>query len=102
MEFTNARGPARAWICRNADDVLVYQAHERSSAFDAADNGINTLLLAEGIKGTVVEVDGGYRASNPGPGGGLFQYTATEETFTIAPPNGPETSVEVSKVITPG
>ena len=73
VEFTNGRRTGRAWICRNADDVLVYQAHERSSAFDAADNGINTLLLAEGVKGTVVEVDGGYRASNPGPGGGLFR-----------------------------
>ena len=102
VEFVTVAGPSRAWICRNADDVLVYQGHQRSSEFDAADNGINTILLAEGIKGTVVEIDGGYQATNRGPGGGLFRYTATEETFTIAPPSGPETTVEVDKVITPG
>jgi hypothetical protein len=104
VEFRAASGPARAWICRNADDVLIYQAHERSSEFDAADNAINTLMLAEGIKGSVIEIDAGYLASNPGQSGGtVTEYTATEATFTIElKPNGPETTVAVDKVIIPG
>jgi hypothetical protein len=103
VEFTTVRGKARVWICRNADDVLVYQAHERSSEFDAADNAINTLLLAQGIKGSVSAVEDGFLARNPGPGGTVTEYTATPETFSIVVrPDGAATSVPVTKVITPG
>jgi hypothetical protein len=103
VEFTTVRGDARVWICRNSDDVLVYQAHEKSSVFDAADNAINTLLLAEGVKGSVVAIEDGYLARNPGPGGTVTEYTATRETFSIiVRPNGAATSVPVTKVIPPG
>lgn len=103
VEFTTVRGKARVWICRNADDVLVYQAHERRSEFDAADNGINTLLLAQGIKGSVSAIENGYLARNPGPGGTVTEYTAAPETFSIVVrPDGAATSVPVTKAITPG
>src|SRR5690606_11968253 len=61
VEFTVPRGAARAWICQNADGVLVYQAHERIGPFDRAFNARNTLLLAEGIRGAVTETVDGFR-----------------------------------------
>jgi hypothetical protein len=57
------------WICQNADGVLIYQGHILSSVLDTADNALDTLLLADGIKGTVVrEGTDGFLASNPNNG----------------------------------
>jgi hypothetical protein len=57
------------WICKNATGELIYQGHVMSGPLDLADNAVNTLLLADNIKGTV-QLDGtdGYVASNPNNG----------------------------------
>jgi hypothetical protein len=54
------------WVCENAAGLLIYQGHVMSGPIDGADNARNTLLLVDGIKGTV-KLDGtnGYVASNP-------------------------------------
>jgi hypothetical protein len=102
IEFNVERGPARAWICKNADDVLIYQAHERFGPFDLAFNGENTLLLAKDIKGDVVAVTGGFLAHNPDDSGRVTEYTVTREALTIKRPSGITTVHPATKVLPPG
>lgn len=85
IEVTIPRGKARAWICRNAEGTLYYQAHERSGPFDRANNGQNTILLGTGIKGDVVAQGDGYKATNPKTDGADTIYTITRTLFTIEP-----------------
>jgi hypothetical protein len=53
------------WICKNGAGELIYQGHVMSGPLELADNAVNTLLLADNVKGTV-QLDGtnGYVASN--------------------------------------
>lgn len=101
VEFSLENGPARAWICENADGVLIYQAHERFGAFDRADNARNTILLAKGIKGEVVAIAGGFRATNPSPDGGVTAYTVTLTAFTLDTPSGDPIVARVIRAIAP-
>jgi hypothetical protein len=57
------------WICKNAAGELIYQGHVMSGPLDVADNAVNTLLLADNVKGSV-QLDGtsGYVASNSNNG----------------------------------
>lgn len=57
---------AEAWICENADGVLIYQGHVLTGLLDIADNSRNTLLVAEGIKGKVeLTGEATWTATNP-------------------------------------
>jgi hypothetical protein len=51
------------WICKNADDLLIYQGHLLRGPLTAAESDIS-ILLAEGIKGTVEREGTGYKATN--------------------------------------
>jgi hypothetical protein len=56
---------AEAWVCKNADGVLFYQGHRKSSRFEAATSN-DTILLGRGIRGKVeTEGDQGFVAVNP-------------------------------------
>lgn len=102
VEFTVPRGEARAWICQNADGVLVYQAHERIGPFDRAFNARNTLLLAEGIRGAVAETVDGFRAVNEDAEGGVTEYVITDTVVRITTPRGNVINAPVTFVFVPG
>jgi hypothetical protein len=54
---------AEVWICKNADDRLIYQGHLLRGPITAAESD-DSILLAEGIKGTVETEGTGYKATN--------------------------------------
>jgi hypothetical protein len=85
IEVTIPRGKARAWICRNAEGTLYYQAHELAGPFDRANNAQNTILLGTGIKGDVAVLGEGFKATNPKSGGPDTIYTISRTLFTIEP-----------------
>jgi hypothetical protein len=80
----NAAG-AEVWICRNADGLLIYQGHRLTGPITETDH---SLLLAEGIRGTVEEIEGGYLATNPTSDGKQTTYTVTPRTLTVINPGG--------------
>jgi hypothetical protein len=73
---------AEVWICENADGVLVYQGHVLNGPLSVADNGLNTLLLVEGIKGSVVEEGAGFKAVNPN-GRTSTEYHVTRDQLVV-------------------
>jgi hypothetical protein len=73
---------SEVWVCANADDRLVYQGHRMDGPMSSADNGRNTLLLAEGIKGTVEREGTGYKATNPS-GDRTTEYHVSREVLVI-------------------
>jgi hypothetical protein len=61
---TDTLAGAEAWVCQNTDGLLIYQGHRRTGAFTdvcCAD----TILLAAGIKGRVVQVGNSFVATSP-------------------------------------
>jgi hypothetical protein len=63
------KADAEAWVCRNGDGLLVYQGHELPGPLDVADNAVNTIMLASGIKGDVTFDAGRDRYVGRNPGG---------------------------------
>lgn len=54
---------AEVWICSNEAGTLFYQGHVKNGPFTAATSN-NTLLLGEGIRGTVAVEGAGWVATN--------------------------------------
>lgn len=52
---------AEVWICQNEDGVLIYQGHVLAGPLG---NANVSLLLVDGVKGTVVPLGTGYLATN--------------------------------------
>ncbi len=76
------------WVCKNADGLLIYQGHDFSGVLDTADNAKNTLLLAQGIKGNVVDNGTEIVASNPGPDSTTTEYHLSKtRLFVVTQPN---------------
>jgi hypothetical protein len=70
---------AEVWICSNEAGTLFYQGHVKNGPFTAVTSN-NTLLLGEGIRGTV-EVEGaGWVATNV-VGDRTTEYHVTAETL---------------------
>ncbi len=92
---------AEIWVCRNTDDVLIYQGHVLSAALDVADNGQNTLLLAEGIKGSVATEGDGFLAVNPSGANTTEYHVSRTRLRTILKPAGRVTDYTVVKVYPP-
>jgi hypothetical protein len=84
-----------AWVCRNADGVLVYQGHT-PGPLDSADNGRNTIMLAASIKGEVAAAEGGFVARNPGDSN-TTEYQVTRESLVVrrVPDDGNAETFEV-------
>jgi hypothetical protein len=69
LRYVTAKGKngefdAEAWVCQNADRVLIYQGHRKSGPFTEATSN-HTLLLASGIRGRVTVEGTGFVATNP-------------------------------------
>jgi hypothetical protein len=60
----NGGGHAEAWVCSDTTGKLYYQGHVLRGLFTRADDGAFTILLGDGVKGTVEVEDGGYVATN--------------------------------------
>jgi hypothetical protein len=78
---------AEVWVCENADGVLVYQGHVRNGPLSVADNGLNTLLLAEGIKGSVAEDGAGFKAVNPNGRTTTEYHVARDQLIVVDTPS---------------
>jgi hypothetical protein len=96
-----AAGPARGWVCRNEDGVLVYQGHQLSGPLDKANNGRNTIILAKGVAGEVVVEGEGYKAINMAADGKRTDYLVTKNTFKIVQSSGGTTTGNVTRFYTP-
>ena len=79
---TDGAVDSEVWICWNADDRLIYQGHLMSGGLDSADNGVNTLLIAEGIKGRVEREGAGFKATNP-VGAKITEYRVSKDRLEI-------------------
>lgn len=66
-----------AWICRDSDDTLYYQGHDRNGPATAATSG-NTILLGGSFPGAVTRDGETYVATNGGT-----QYLVGPDTFAI-------------------
>jgi hypothetical protein len=71
----------QVWICKNADDLLIYQGHVMRGQLRAAESN-SSLLLAEGVKGTVVREGTGYKATNV-VGDRSTEYHVSRELLVI-------------------
>jgi hypothetical protein len=90
---------AEVWICKNADDLLIYQGHVLSGPLDRADNGQNTILLADGVKGSVVVEPGGFLATNPSGAGSTTEYHVSRtKLVTVQRPSRATTTYRVIRV----
>ena len=75
---------SEVWICKNADGVLVYQGHVLSGPLDVANNKVNTILLADGILGTVEPEGDGYVAKNTNLDTGITtEYHITKSKLVV-------------------
>jgi hypothetical protein len=101
LEVTLPRGDARGWVCRNATGVLIYQGHELSGPLDKAFNAKNTIMLAKGVSGEVVEEGGGYKATNTASDGKKTDYIIAKDTFKIVQSSGGTTTGKVTRFYTP-
>jgi hypothetical protein len=74
---------SEVWICQNAAGLLVYQGHIMRAVLDVA-TGNSSLLLAEGIVGTVTgEPDGSFLATNTTPAGKITEYQVSRTQLVI-------------------
>jgi hypothetical protein len=71
----------QVWICKNADDLLIYQGHVMRGQLRAAESN-SSLLLAEGVKGTVQTEGTGYKATNV-VGEKTTEYHVSRERLVI-------------------
>jgi hypothetical protein len=78
---------AEAWICRDTDDMLYYQGHDKDGPATAATSN-STILLGTPVRGSVVLEGSTYVASNPSPGGGATQYLVGPDVFAIVESTG--------------
>jgi hypothetical protein len=85
------------WVCRNGTGQLIYQGHVTSGPMLSADSS-NTLLLADGIKGTVVASDGGFLAVNPSADT-KTEYHVSRTQLKIVLPSGREQLYLVDRVV---
>jgi hypothetical protein len=69
------------WICQNADERLIYQGHRLRGPLTAAESD-DSLLLAEGIKGTVEREGTGYKATNV-VGDRSTEYHVSKESLVL-------------------
>ena len=72
---------AQVWICKNADGLLIYQGHDMRARLTTAD-GRNSLLLADGIKGSVETEGSGYNGTNVA-GDKSTEYRVSREVLEI-------------------
>jgi hypothetical protein len=72
---------SEVWICQNLAGLLIYQGHILNGPLDAADNEVNTILLATGIKGSVTMNPDEYVAVNPN-GTTSTEYHVTKDKLT--------------------
>ncbi len=72
---------SEVWICQNAGGLLVYQGHVMRAALTTATSD-SSLLIAEGIKGTVVATTDGYTATNPTSSGKSTEYRVSRTVLT--------------------
>jgi hypothetical protein len=80
--------PAEAWVCQNSDGLLIYQGHVKSGPFTVASSD-SSILIVEGIRGTVVAQGSGFLATNPNPGGqGATTYQVTSTSLILTKPDG--------------
>ena len=61
---TTSVAGAEAWVCRNTDGLLIYQGHRRTGPFTDVCCS-DTILLAAGIKGRVVQNGDEFVATSP-------------------------------------
>jgi hypothetical protein len=69
------------WICRNADGRLIYQGHLLRGPLTAAESD-DSILLAEGVKGTVEREGTGYKATNT-VGDRSTEYHVSKESLVL-------------------
>jgi hypothetical protein len=91
------RDDAEVFVCRNRDGLLAYQGHVLTGPLDAADNGINTILLAEGIKGEVSDEGAEIVAVNAGATT-TTEYHVSRETLRVVTIPGTTSVYEVVEV----
>jgi hypothetical protein len=71
------------WICQNPEGLLVYQGHVLRKVLETATSD-SSLLLIDGVKGTVVaDPDGSYVATNPVTGGRTTEYHVSRTALVI-------------------
>jgi hypothetical protein len=88
---------AEVWICKNADNRLIYQGHRMRGQLTAA-QGADSILLAEGIKGTVEREGTGYKATNV-VGDRSTEYHVSKESLVLRHlPGGRTEEYEVTLV----
>lgn len=73
---------SEVWICKNAAGLLIYQGHVLRGPLDVG-SGDNSLLLADGISGSVQATADGFTAVNPTTGGKSTEYRVSRTTLTI-------------------
>jgi hypothetical protein len=91
------RDDAEVFVCRNRDGLLAYQGHVLTGPLDAADNGVNTILLAEGIKGEVREDATGFVAVNVGATS-TTEYHVSRDSLRVVSIPGTTSVYEVVEV----
>jgi len=72
---------SEVWICQNPAGLLVYQGHVMRAVLTTGTSD-SSLLIAEGIKGTVVATSDGYTATNPTTDGRSTEYRVTRTVLT--------------------
>jgi hypothetical protein len=72
---------SEVWICKNTDERLIYQGHLMRGPLEAATSD-TSILLAEGIKGTVEAEGTGFKATNP-VGDRTTEYHVSREVLVI-------------------
>ncbi len=89
---------AEAWICRDSDDMLYYQGHDKNGPATAATSN-STILLGTPIRGSVVLEGSTYVASNPSPNGGATRYLVGPDVFAIVEQSGQRTDFPLIRVL---
>jgi hypothetical protein len=98
---TSNASDSEVWICENADGLLVYQGHVRNGPLSTADNGRNSLLLVEGIKGSVATEGTGYVAVNPNGRTSTEYHVSRERLAVVDKPSNRERVYTVNAVYPP-
>jgi hypothetical protein len=95
---------AEAWVCQNADGVLVYQGHRKTGPFNAATSD-HTLLLGTGIRGKVSRDGNGFVALNPKDPNNLNDtdhtdyHVSSTEFYYIHFPNNARTTYSIVRTV---
>jgi hypothetical protein len=87
-----------AWICRNSTGLLIYHGHSKNGPLDSAQSD-HTLLLCEGIRGSVRTDADGFIATNPSSDTNKTDYHVSRTELVIIFPSGNQTKYLVDRAV---